>query len=162
MTDNTNTPVAEGCTVSNERQTGLTDEFRGDDAHLIRSIEALIELNDEGALVPHGIGGHARALLSAAAVRLAAQSADARNGEGAAVRADKERAYHSIDRFLRNNLCDEDYAEYSAELDSLLAAPSSPAPVPRLWPSRASSMRRGTGGMRLRICMPHGRQKRCR
>ncbi|WP_254227843.1 hypothetical protein [Burkholderia gladioli] len=50
--------------------TALMDDFRGDDAHLVRSIEALIALNDEGALVPHGIGGHARALLSAAAVRL--------------------------------------------------------------------------------------------
>ena len=40
----------------------------------------------------------------------------------AALSGDKERAYDSIDRFLRNNLCDEDYAEYSAELDSLLAA----------------------------------------
>jgi len=49
----------------------LVDEFRGDDANLIASIEALIEFNDAGQLVPHGIGGHARSLLSAAAVRLA-------------------------------------------------------------------------------------------
>lgn len=28
-----------------------------------------------------------------------------------------------IDRFLRNNLDDDDYAEYSAALDSLSAAP---------------------------------------
>lgn len=54
--------------------TEIADEFRGDDASLVRSIEALIGLNDDGALVPHGIGGHARALLSAAAVRLSAAS----------------------------------------------------------------------------------------
>ncbi|WP_199855917.1 hypothetical protein [Burkholderia metallica] len=48
----------------------LTDDFRGDDAALVRSIQALIDLNDSGALVPHGIGGHARGMLSAAAVRL--------------------------------------------------------------------------------------------
>ncbi|WP_201319994.1 hypothetical protein [Burkholderia sp. E168m30] len=50
----------------------LTDNFRGDNAQLVRSIEALLELDAEGALVPHGVGGHARALLSAAAIRLAA------------------------------------------------------------------------------------------
>jgi len=38
----------------------------------VQSIIALLELDAEGALVPHGIGGHARALLSAAASRLAA------------------------------------------------------------------------------------------
>ena len=33
-------------------------------------------------------------------------------------------AYNMIDRFLRNNLnSDEDYAEYSAALDSLVAPP---------------------------------------
>jgi len=48
----------------------LHDDFRGDDAQLISCIKALISMNDAGALVPHGIGGHARALLSAAAVRL--------------------------------------------------------------------------------------------
>lgn len=67
------------------RQAGLTDDFRGNTPALIRSIEALISLSDEGALVPHGIGGHARGLLSAAAVRLAAPSADARNGEAVAL-----------------------------------------------------------------------------
>jgi len=58
----------------------LVDDFRGDDAHLIRSIEALIALSDAGALTPHGIGGHARALLSAAAVRLTPEP-DQRGGE---------------------------------------------------------------------------------
>jgi len=52
------------------QEQALTDNFDGDNAHLIRSIEALIALNDKGALAPHGIGGHARALLSSAAVRL--------------------------------------------------------------------------------------------
>ena len=32
-------------------------------------------------------------------------------------------SYDMIDRFLRNNLGDDDYAEYSAALDSLCAPP---------------------------------------
>jgi hypothetical protein len=32
-------------------------------------------------------------------------------------------AYDMVDRFLRNNLCDDDYAEYSAALDSLYTTP---------------------------------------
>lgn len=56
----------------------LTDDFNGDNAHLVRGIEALIAMNDSGSLVPHGIGDHARTLLSAAAVRLSSPPA----GEG--------------------------------------------------------------------------------
>lgn len=37
--------------------------------------------------------------------------------------------YAMIDRFLRNNLSDDDYAEYSAALD-VVAAPQPPAPCP--------------------------------
>ena len=48
----------------------IGDGFRGDDLKLATSIEALIALNDSGALVPHGIGGHARSLLACAALRL--------------------------------------------------------------------------------------------
>lgn len=50
----------------------MKDTFRGDTPHLISCIEALLRLDADGALVPHGIGGHARDLLAAAAVRLAA------------------------------------------------------------------------------------------
>lgn len=57
----------------------LFDDFNGDDAHLVRSIVALIELDAKGVLVPHGIGGHARGLLSAAGVRLATNAAPARH-----------------------------------------------------------------------------------
>jgi hypothetical protein len=49
----------------------MTDNFNGDTPHLIRCIEALLNLDAKGALAPHGIGGHARTLLEAAAVRLA-------------------------------------------------------------------------------------------
>lgn len=49
---------------------GITDTFRGDTEHLRRCMKALIELDDEKALVPHGIGGHARGLLAAAYHRL--------------------------------------------------------------------------------------------
>jgi len=48
------------------------DEFRGDNTKLVGCIEALIELSDAGKLVPHGMGGHARGLLAAAANRLTA------------------------------------------------------------------------------------------
>lgn len=43
-----------------------------DRGKLIDSIEALVALNDAGALVPHGIGGHARTLLTEAAAALSA------------------------------------------------------------------------------------------
>lgn len=48
----------------------LSDDFRGDNLHLRDCIRALIEMNDNGSLVPHGIGGHARTLLSACYHRL--------------------------------------------------------------------------------------------
>ncbi|MDS1142429.1 hypothetical protein RE432_18500 [Pusillimonas sp. SM2304] len=48
----------------------MTDNFQGDNNALVRSIKALLELDAKGALVPHGIGGHTRGLLSAAASRL--------------------------------------------------------------------------------------------
>lgn len=53
----------------------MTDTFNGDNARLIESINALLELDAAGSLVPHGIGGHARQLLSAAAARLTASTA---------------------------------------------------------------------------------------
>lgn len=49
--------------------------FRGDNRALVSSIVALLGLDKDGALVPHGIGGHGRALLAASAVRLAALAA---------------------------------------------------------------------------------------
>jgi hypothetical protein len=48
-----------------------TDDFKGDTEHLILCIQALLDLDAKGALAPHGIGGHARTMLSAAAARLA-------------------------------------------------------------------------------------------
>lgn len=47
------------------------DEFKGDNAKLIGCINALLSMDAAGALVPHGIGAHARSLLAAAAQRLA-------------------------------------------------------------------------------------------
>lgn len=46
------------------------DTFRGNTALLRASIAALLELDADGALRPHGIGGHARKLLTAAYHRL--------------------------------------------------------------------------------------------
>lgn len=48
-----------------------SDDFNGDTEHLRSCMKALVELDMEGALVPHGIGGHARGLLTAAYHRLA-------------------------------------------------------------------------------------------
>ena len=48
----------------------FTDEFDGGDRKLLDCIEALLRMDADGALVPHGIGGHARKLLSSAAARL--------------------------------------------------------------------------------------------
>ncbi|MBN8740680.1 MAG: hypothetical protein BGP24_14880 [Lysobacterales bacterium 69-70] len=59
-----------------------TGGFQGDNTKLCSSIDALLELDARNALVPHGIGGHARTLLEAAAnrIRHAPQpSAPARN-----------------------------------------------------------------------------------
>jgi hypothetical protein len=53
-------------------QVAIKDEFNGDTAHLCESIEALLWFDDQNALVPHPLGGHAKALLSAAYVRLKA------------------------------------------------------------------------------------------
>ena len=48
----------------------IVDDFNGDNAHLIRSARALVHLNDDGALVPCGIGGHARDIICALLLRL--------------------------------------------------------------------------------------------
>lgn len=52
----------------------FTDDFNGDVRRLLESIDALLALDAKGALAPHGIGGHARRLLNAAASRLEALS----------------------------------------------------------------------------------------
>jgi len=44
--------------------------FNGDDKKLVSCIGALLALDEKGALAPHGIGGHARTLLSASAERI--------------------------------------------------------------------------------------------
>jgi hypothetical protein len=49
------------------------DTFNGDNKKLASCITALLKLDASGALVPHGIGGHARALLEASAARLMTQ-----------------------------------------------------------------------------------------
>lgn len=53
------------------------DEFNGDDAHLLRCVDALLHLDEKKCLFPHGLGGHGRSLLSAAAARLEATTAPA-------------------------------------------------------------------------------------
>ena len=91
----------------------LEDSFRGSDDKLISCIESLIYMNDAGALVPHGIGGHARTLLSAAAVRLNAHLAQP--AQAVDVGAIMEVAYA-----IRHHRGDK--AFYSALADKLTAA----------------------------------------
>ncbi|WP_272962302.1 hypothetical protein [Alcanivorax jadensis] len=57
------------------------DNFNGDDQHLVSCIYALLALDKKGVLVPHGIGGHARNLLSAAATRIGKAPPAADGGE---------------------------------------------------------------------------------
>ena len=49
-----------------------SDDFQGDTPRLVGCIAAYLQLDEKGALVPNGISSHGRALLSAAASRLAA------------------------------------------------------------------------------------------
>ena len=51
------------------------DDFNGSTPHLIQCMEALVRLDADGVLVPHGIGRSASRLLSAAANRLRKQTA---------------------------------------------------------------------------------------
>lgn len=53
------------------------DDFNGTTPHLILCMEALVRLDADGVLVPHGIGRDASKLLSAAANRLRKQPAPA-------------------------------------------------------------------------------------
>lgn len=51
----------------------IEDRFKGNNTHLARSIRALLALDDAGALAGVQLGGHARYVLSSAAVRLDSQ-----------------------------------------------------------------------------------------
>lgn len=57
--------------MSEVNKVSAVDAFKGDNQHLISCIDALLSLDAKAALVPHGVGGHARAMLSSAAQRLA-------------------------------------------------------------------------------------------
>lgn len=50
------------------------DGFNGDNKRLIECAKALLSLDADGVMVPHGIGGHARGLLQAFIARLPAQA----------------------------------------------------------------------------------------
>ncbi len=53
------------------RRTALFDSFRGPTTQLVECMRALVMMDVEGKVVPHGIGTHARTLLASAAHRLA-------------------------------------------------------------------------------------------
>ena len=58
--------------TSNTEAEGIVflDNFRGDTGHLIAAMRALVEIDKEGCLRPHGIGGHASSLLVCSSIRL--------------------------------------------------------------------------------------------
>lgn len=57
--------------TASDTQINGCGSFSGGNTALVAAMVALLKLDAAGALVPHGIGGHARALLTAAASRLA-------------------------------------------------------------------------------------------
>ena len=75
----------------------IEDTFRGDTDNLRRSIKALIELDEAKALVPHGIGGHAKGLLSAAYVRLSTPPGRPTRGEIALALVNEYRRFMRLD-----------------------------------------------------------------
>lgn len=92
----------------------MDDTFRGDDAHLVRSIEAHLALDAAGALVPHGVGGLARVLLASAAARLSA--ALARSGQAAS--GSQENARSDVRTGWPPGLLQDDSRELSRALAS--------------------------------------------
>lgn len=46
------------------------DPFEGDNLALIEAASALLRLDADGALRPHGIGGHARTIIKSFMLRL--------------------------------------------------------------------------------------------
>lgn len=64
-------------TTANNGRTAAAPVDQGEDAHLVRCIEALLAMDADCVLVPHGLPGYARTLLSACASRLAATTPQA-------------------------------------------------------------------------------------
>jgi hypothetical protein len=60
--------------MADDRTPTYGDGFSGDTPHLIECINALLALDEAGALTPRRLPGHARTLLVAASARLAAAS----------------------------------------------------------------------------------------
>lgn len=71
----TNDSESERIAAEAEPEVPFDDTFRGDNAHLLACTRALLALDAKNALVPHGLGGHARDLLNALASRLKAAEA---------------------------------------------------------------------------------------
>lgn len=58
------------------------DTFNGDDETLISSAKSLLALDAKGALSPHGIGGHARGIISAFIARMNVEQQPAQDVAG--------------------------------------------------------------------------------
>lgn len=92
----------------------------------IASIDAALSEKAEAVACPDGSACAHGAWCTEAYCQKLAQFRPTQQLEA---QAEPSQAYDLIDRFLRNNLDDTDYAEYSAALDKVLAA-QQPAPQP--------------------------------
>lgn len=88
------------------------DDFNGTTPHLIQCMEALVRMDADGVLVPHGIGRHASRLLSAAANRLRKQTAPSVPEEW------REKLLLEFPLFDDEGLCQEKhYCEWTLQQD---------------------------------------------
>ena len=87
----------------------VPDNFNGDDRKLIECATALLELDAKGALVPHGVGGHARTIIESLVCRLSAQSP----------RITEQDAREILQRILDEGFTVLIYAEIKALLNKL-------------------------------------------
>ena len=118
------------------------DTFNGDDAKLVRSIDALLSLDASGSLFPHGLGGHARTLLTSAAARLITRAEGRPSPEGeegstvidlcaslAAAISLLERGGKAVKKAAPSDkMFDQMLDDYRASLERARAALSTPSP----------------------------------
>lgn len=89
-----------------------TDDFQGDNAHLVECINALLDLDDDKALVPHGLGkgSHAYRMLTAAYHRLTSATSKVERLERALAdgKQSLEVAIYGLPEMLERNALSDD------------------------------------------------------
>lgn len=109
--------------------------FNGDNRLLIESIRALLRLDAAGAIVPHGVGGHARTLLTAAANRLERALA-AQCGEPVAWQQRRQiapgcwTAWADCEKWAHDSIVQNKLTHTQARALYAAAAPSQPVALP--------------------------------